>query len=204
MLFDPADVERFIAPSPKREQTYYTPERVAMARERDAPPEVLDVIRKATPEIDAAIAELRSDRNAVLSALSEADTMKLLATRFRSEVAARQDAAVSAARVAADGPIWDPEIWAEPLGGDEGRAAQRRHIRALSTYFVEHGTAVAGWFLGVLFLAFVLLRGARSSVSDFLRDDAGSTRAGAGSPSICWRRFSPFSWRFSTGPPSLS
>jgi small-conductance mechanosensitive channel len=153
-------------------------EAIAMTRERDAPTEVLDVIRRANPEIDATIAELRSDRNAVLAALSEADTMKLLATRFRSEVAARQDAAVSAARVAADGPIWDPDIWVEPLGGDEGRAAQRRHIRALSTYFVEHGTPVAGWFLGVLFLAFVLLRGARTSVSDFLRDDAGSTRAG--------------------------
>jgi small-conductance mechanosensitive channel len=152
---------------------------VAMARERDAPQEVLDVIRITTPEIDTAIAELRSDRDAVLAALSEADNLKLLAMRFRSEVAARQEAAVSAARVAADGPMWSPETWAKPLGGDEGRASQRRHISALASYFAAHGTAVAGWFLGVLFLAFALLRGARSAASDFLRDNEGSLKAGA-------------------------
>lgn len=152
---------------------------VTMARERDAPPEVLDVIRTTTPEIDIAIAELRSDRDAVLAALSEADTLELLATRFGSEVAARQDAAVAAARVAADGPMWNLETWAKPLGGDEGRSAQRRHIRALTTYFAEHGTAVAGWFLGVLFLAYALLRGARTSVNELLRRDTGNLKAGA-------------------------
>ena len=57
----------------------------------------------------------------MLAALSEADSLELLATRFRNEVAARQDAAVSAARVAADGAMWNPETWARPLGGDEGR-----------------------------------------------------------------------------------
>ena len=152
---------------------------VAMAREREAPPEVLEVIRETSPEIETAIAELRADRDAVLAALSEADTLELVATRFRNEVAARQDAAVAAARVAADGPIWNPETWARPLGGDEGRTAQRRHVRALTDYFAEHGVAIAGWFMGVLFLAFALLRGARTAVNEFLRDDAGSLKAGA-------------------------
>ena len=154
-------------------------EAVTMARERDAPQEVLDVISRTAPEIDAAVAELRADRDAVLAALSEADTLELLATRFGSEVAARQEAAVAAARVAADGPMWNVETWAKPLGGDQGRAAQGRHIRALTAYFVEHGTAVAGWFLGILFLAYALLRGARTAVSEFLRRDPGGLKAGA-------------------------
>jgi small-conductance mechanosensitive channel len=154
-------------------------ETVAVARERDAPPEVLDVVRRTTPEIDAAIAALRSDRNAVLAALSEVATLKLLASRFQNEVAARQDAAVSAARVAADEPLWNPETWANPLGGEEGRVAQRRHVRALTSYFVEHGFAIAAWFLGVLVAAFALLHGARTPVHEFLRDDAGSGKAGA-------------------------
>ena len=152
---------------------------VTMAQERDAPPAVLDVIQTTTPEIDAAIAELRSDRDAALAALSEADTLELLATRFQNEVATRQDAAVSAARVAADGPMWNLDTWAKPLGGDQGRAAQRRHIEALTAYFADHGTAVAGWFFGVLFLAYALLRGARTSVNEFLRGDAGGLKAGA-------------------------
>ena len=152
---------------------------VTMARERDAPAAVLDVIRTTTPEFEVAIAELRSDRDAVLAALSEADTLELLAMRFGNEVAARQNAAVSAARIAADGPIWNPDTWASPLGGEEGRASQRRHIRALTTYFAEHATAIAGWFLGVLFLAYALLRGARTAVSEFLRRDPGSLKAGA-------------------------
>ena len=33
MVFDPADVKRYIAPSAKNEQTFYTPERIATARE---------------------------------------------------------------------------------------------------------------------------------------------------------------------------
>ena len=37
-----------------------------------------------TPMNETAIAELRADRNAVLAALSEADTLRLLATRFRN------------------------------------------------------------------------------------------------------------------------
>lgn len=154
-------------------------ETVAMARERNAPPEVLDLIVRTTPQIDTAIAELRADRDAALAALSEASTLELLAARFQGEVATRQDAAVSAARVAADGPMWSAETWANPLGGDEGRAAQRRHVSALKAYFAEHGTVVAAWFLGVLLLAYSLLRGARKAVSEFLRDDAGGLKAGA-------------------------
>jgi small-conductance mechanosensitive channel len=152
---------------------------VEVAREREAPPEVLDVIRRTSPEIDATISELREDRNAALAALSEIATLQLRATRFQNELAARQAAAVSAARVAADAPIWQPRTWSNPLGGEEGLASQRRHVRAVAAYLADHGVAVAGWFFGILVVAFAVMRSARAAVNDFLRDDAGSLKAGA-------------------------
>lgn len=152
---------------------------VAIANEREAPPAVMQLVDETVPRFDALRNDLRTDRDAALTVLSEIESLKLFAMRFREEVRSRQQALEVASQTAADAPIWDSRIWDEPFGGDDGMRELRRYRVALTAYLEDHGLRLLLLFAGVFAFVYWALWATGERVAEHMKKDSISLKAAA-------------------------
>ena len=152
---------------------------VDVAKEREAPASIMELIQKTEPHIDALEKDLRADRDTALTALSKIEALKQLALRFRTEVRSRQQALEIESQTAADAPIWDGQIWEEPLGGDESARELGRYRASLTAYLKEHGKRLLLIFAGVFAFVYWALWATGEKVSEHMKTDSVSIKAAA-------------------------
>ena len=152
---------------------------VDVAKEREAPASIMELIQKTEPHIDALEKDLRADRDTALTALSKIEALKQLALRFRTEVRSRQQALEIESQTAADAPIWDGQIWEEPLGGDESARELGRYRVSLTAYLKEHGNRLLLIFAGVFAFVYWALWATGEKVSEHMKTDSVSIKAAA-------------------------
>jgi len=145
-----ADLERL-----DREAALW-PQRAKLAREREAPPEVLDSVDGVGPNLAALRERLRARRDPFLIAYQRAVLLEARLETVRADVAARRER-IEAGLDAAEGtPVWHPEAAGLPL------AELRANGVMVQFLLIDYLRREGGW-LGVLFvvltaLLFVILR----------------------------------------------
>jgi potassium efflux system protein len=151
----------------------------AAARQRDAPPAVLETIARTDSRFDEVEAELKADRDATLDALTELSTLKLDTNAFASELRKQQQSRELASQTAGDEPLWNSGIWKTPFGGPTARTELKREVITLRQYFAENGRTVLLWFVGLFLLTVWLLKISGAQVEEYLKQDSVSIKASA-------------------------
>ncbi len=144
---------------------------IEVARDREAPAQVMSLATEALPEIDQAEARLKADRDAALSSLSEIARMQMNAAAFEARLRSRTQVLEAEAQKAAGAPVWDSSFWSHSLVTGAARTELERAGLALATYLREQGPRIFLWLAGIFLVTYWLLRVTGRHVEAYLEKD---------------------------------
>ncbi len=144
----------------------------AAARTRNAPTEVLDLIQRTEPQIDATAAVLRRDRDAALAALSQLMTLQLDATAFGAEIRTRREQLAEIARRANGLPIWNADLLPTEQGWHDAVPTLTGYVDSILLYLRTNWVPVVFWLFGLWAAAYWLLRATGARVANYLHSES--------------------------------
>jgi potassium efflux system protein len=132
------------------------PQRVALAREREAPAEILRRVEAAGPELAAARDRLRARRDELLVAYERGVALQARLDAVRETIAERRERITTELRSIEDAPLWRQGPVVFPR--DEVLALARLSRLELVDYLRQHGVRLAVMLVVLGSLMFVALR----------------------------------------------